>query len=126
MSDVIPLATHYEYVPDFTLGDRLRRAREACGLTQTELADAIGISQRSISSYEGDISIPNLLTLRMWGAVCQVNLSWLAWGDKARAEPMPADWKPRKMRATRSSTTWKQRTYLVDKLFGSPLVAAKC
>lgn len=41
-----------------TLGERLRRLRKARGFTQTELAQAIGSSQRMITYYERHDGIP--------------------------------------------------------------------
>jgi transcriptional regulator with XRE-family HTH domain len=111
------------FVPEFTLGDRLRRAREACGYTQTELADLIGISQRSVSSYEADDTVPNLMTLRLWALFSQVSEPWLAFGDATATAPMPATWKTRKPRATRSPTIWKQRRHLRSIPSGNALVA---
>jgi transcriptional regulator with XRE-family HTH domain len=49
--------------PEETVGDRLRRFRKLKGLTQTELGDEIGISQRVITYYEteGGTLSPELL-----------------------------------------------------------------
>lgn len=41
-----------------TLGERLRRLRKAKGFTQTELAQAIGSSQRMITYYERHDGVP--------------------------------------------------------------------
>lgn len=38
--------------PQWTITDRLRKARESAGMTQAELADAIGIGLRTVSNYE--------------------------------------------------------------------------
>ena len=35
-----------------TIGDRIKTARKQCGLTQTELAEAIGTSKQNICKYE--------------------------------------------------------------------------
>ena len=35
-----------------TLGQQIRRAREAAGITQVELANMLGIQQDHVSSYE--------------------------------------------------------------------------
>lgn len=35
-----------------TFTDKIKRAREVVGLTQHELAEAVGVSQRTIASYE--------------------------------------------------------------------------
>lgn len=53
-------------VPGTTLGSRLRTWRKAQGLTQTELASRLGISQRTVSLWEQGavISVENLKHLR--------------------------------------------------------------
>jgi len=42
-----------------SIGDTLKRMREAAGLTQKELADAIGASQGSVSKWEAGTSMPD-------------------------------------------------------------------
>lgn len=39
-------------IPEWTLGDRLRKARESAGLDQQVLADEFGVVVSSISAYE--------------------------------------------------------------------------
>lgn len=114
----------HTFVPEFTLGDRLRRAREACGMTQAELAGTIGISQRSISNYEADVTVPNLLVIRTWASTTQVNLPWLAYGDAGAGDPGPGTWMSGRRRATRSLTTWEQSSCRMDRATGSALVTA--
>lgn len=46
------------------LGDRLRDLREARNLKQTDVANALCISNKILSSYERNISIPTLDTLK--------------------------------------------------------------
>jgi len=41
-----------------SFGDRIREARRAARLSQAELAQALGISDRSISSYEKGRNVP--------------------------------------------------------------------
>lgn len=64
-------------IPTWTLGDRLRKARIQAGLSQSELADDLGISQRSISVYEADEHPPKRPVLVSWALRCGVDLSWL-------------------------------------------------
>ena len=39
-------------IPEFSVGDRLRKARETAGMSQEEFADEVGISRRTIGRYE--------------------------------------------------------------------------
>ena len=41
-----------------TYGERIRQGREAKGLTQEELAEAVGVSRQAVSEWEGDLSRP--------------------------------------------------------------------
>ena len=47
-----------------TIGDRIRSARKEKGLTQSELAEKLGISYMVISQYERGIRNPKLDTVR--------------------------------------------------------------
>ena len=53
---------------DLTLGDKIRDARKAAGLTQKQLADKIGCSNTSISNWEKGVSNPDPDTIQ--------NLCW--------------------------------------------------
>ena len=65
-------------MPVWTLADRLRKAREHAKLSQSELADTIGISRPSVSVYESGHRPPPKPVLITWAIVCQVDLDWLA------------------------------------------------
>ncbi|MDO4439182.1 MAG: helix-turn-helix transcriptional regulator [Eubacteriales bacterium] len=43
------------------LGENIKLARKAAGLTQTELGEKIGVSQREISRWEINKIVPNVL-----------------------------------------------------------------
>lgn len=76
----------HDIIPDWTLGDRLRKARELCGYTQREMANLLGISQRAVSNYEKagdpiqDGRIPRSQTVMAWAMATGVNVQWLANG----------------------------------------------
>lgn len=67
-------------IPQWTVGDRLRKAREVAGLSQDQLALDLGISRRSVSTYEsgGAAKRPVLLA---WAMRCGVSLDWLETGS---------------------------------------------
>lgn len=45
-------------VPEWTLGDRLRKVRRMCGLGQAEFAVELGTNQKTYASWEADKSAP--------------------------------------------------------------------
>ena len=40
-------------IPEWTRGDRLRKARSLTGLTSREFAEEIGVSQKTVTDAEG-------------------------------------------------------------------------
>jgi len=68
-------------VPQWTLPDRLRKAREVAGLNQSELGAVTGISRRSVSSYESGEATPRRPVLIAWAMATGVPLSWLEGDD---------------------------------------------
>lgn len=61
------------------LNDRVKQARKHAGLTQSELAERIGIKQASISELERGLSRSSSYLVQIAGA-CGVNPVWLAEG----------------------------------------------
>ena len=48
------------------LGNVLRSAREACGWTQAELAELIGVSRKTINTVDNGVFVPStLLALKL-------------------------------------------------------------
>lgn len=74
-------ANYYE--PEFTQGDRLRKARETAGLSQEQLAAELGVSKNTISNYETGNVKPRHPTLLAWSMRTRVSLGWLK-GEAAR------------------------------------------
>lgn len=53
-------------MPEPALGNRLKDARTAAGLTQAELAERIGVSRKTINTVENGVFIPStLLALKL-------------------------------------------------------------
>lgn len=64
-------------IPEWTLGDRLRKAREHAGLSQTQLYAETGIARSSIVRYENDEARPSRAMLLAWHLCTGVSLDWL-------------------------------------------------
>jgi len=72
-------------VPQWTLSDRLAKARHFAGLEQAELAARMGLSLKTVSRYERGES-PRFDTLISWAEVCNVDANWLLTGVEVRAD----------------------------------------
>lgn len=67
-------------VPEFTIGDRLRKARETAGMDQGELAEAMGVSRRTVSNNESGHVKPRVIVIRAWALATGVSVEWLESG----------------------------------------------
>jgi transcriptional regulator with XRE-family HTH domain len=56
--------------------DELVRRRREAGLTQTQVADLIGTSQRTLSQLENRAQEPKLGTAVAWALAVGLRLSW--------------------------------------------------
>lgn len=65
---------------ELSFGERLRRAREAAGLTQVELAERLGIKQNQISQWEADNTGPKRDRLPTLAAAVGASIEWLLSG----------------------------------------------
>ncbi len=79
-------------VPSFTLGDRLRKAREFAELEQSELAARMGVSRATVSSAETGSRRVREITLKMWALSTGVNREWLETGQAPEGDPGPGTW----------------------------------
>ena len=68
---------HTEVVPQWTLTDRLRKARESAGLNQPQLAEALGVSSNTVGNYERGFTTPRRMVLMAWAMVTGVPVEWL-------------------------------------------------
>jgi DNA-binding XRE family transcriptional regulator len=63
-----------------TFGDRMTGAREACGLSQSELAKRLGVRIKTIRAWENDQSEPRANKLQMLAGLLGVSIMWLLSG----------------------------------------------
>ncbi len=75
-------AVDFGHIPERTIGRRLRDAREDTGMSQSEFAEATGLSRRTISRCEqaADLSEIKRPTLLSWAFATNVPLEWLRTG----------------------------------------------
>lgn len=70
----------YERIPEWTLGDRLRKARATTGLSSADFADLIGVSQKTVNNAEGDKHGVRKIVLNAWSLATGVPVQWLEHG----------------------------------------------
>ena len=46
------------------MGEKLKQARQAAGMTQAQLAEAIGCKQKDVSRWEAGLIEPGVLTVK--------------------------------------------------------------
>lgn len=67
-------------IPEFTLGDRLRKAREHAGLDMRDLAAMIDIHRQTVARYESGDATPRRPVILSWSLATGVSLDWLTFG----------------------------------------------
>ena len=80
------------HAPEWTLTDRLRKAREYRGLSQAELADLTGVSARSVFNYEAGRTTPRRPQLIAWALATGVCLDWLENDVRPKGLEPPTFW----------------------------------
>jgi transcriptional regulator with XRE-family HTH domain len=75
-------------VPEWTIGDRMRKAREHAGLSQSQLARTASIGRTSIVRYETGLSRPSRVTLAAWALRTGVSFEWMCHGDTYPCGPL--------------------------------------
>ena len=61
-----------------TFSDKIKVSRERCNLTQQQLADKVGVSKRTIASYESSGAIARSSTMRKLAVALNVSYDYLA------------------------------------------------
>lgn len=64
------------------IGNRISEAREKSKLTQLELAQAIGLTDKTLRGYEKNASKIKLEILKKISEVCGTTVNWLILGDE--------------------------------------------
>jgi len=75
-----------------TFGDRVVAAREAMGMSQTQLARRLGIQMKTLRNWEEDRSEPRANKLQMLAGMLNVSIIWLMSGQgQGVSEPEESD-----------------------------------
>lgn len=74
-----------------TLGQRIQTLRAQKDLSQSEVADALGVSRQSVSKWETDASVPELEKLLALSDLFGITLDELARGTSASEAASPAE-----------------------------------
>ena len=61
-----------------TLSDKIKRSREVADLTQQELADLVGVSKRTIPSYESTNAVARRTTIVKLARALKVSVRYLS------------------------------------------------
>ena len=73
-----------------TFADKIKRARGALGMTQQELADAVGITKRAVAAYETEGAKAHRKTMEKLAAVLNVSQNYLLDDSLLDPSPFPA------------------------------------
>lgn len=71
-------------MPQWHVGDFLRKARESAGLDQAELAAALGISRATVTNYERNKVKPRRAVVMAWAMRTGVPFEWLQGQESPR------------------------------------------
>ena len=64
------------------LGDKIKSARKAQGMTQADLAERIGVHRSTVANYELTRRIPSLDELKSISKILHVDMNYLAEGNE--------------------------------------------
>jgi transcriptional regulator with XRE-family HTH domain len=73
----------------WTLGDRLRKARQHANVSTEEMAADVGRTVHTISNYERDFTRAPLLVIRQYALRTGVPLTWLEYGTTSTPPTAP-------------------------------------
>ena len=68
-------------IPEWTQGDRMRKARQLTGMSTMEFAREIGVSQKTINNAESDSHVVRKIVMNAWALVTGVPVEWLQTGE---------------------------------------------
>lgn len=70
----------------FSIGERIKEARKAIGLSQVDLARLVGVTQPAVANWESGVHDPRRLMLEKIADTLKVSAAWLASGARSAVE----------------------------------------
>ena len=89
MSTSVQTLASTGFIPQWTIGDRLRKAREMTGLTQVQFAERVGLSRATVNNSELNKSQPRKSVVLLWAMETGVDRDWLMTGSANNETPDP-------------------------------------
>lgn len=77
-------------IPDWTIGDRLAKAREVAGISIKEMAPILGVSRNTVSNYEHGHTRPTRAVVLAYAASSGVDIHWLLTGEVPVTDGYPS------------------------------------
>ncbi len=69
-----------------SIGERVRSARKAAGLSQADLAERIGVSQPAIATWESGVHDPRRVVMAKLADALSISHEWLTAGARSSSE----------------------------------------
>lgn len=89
-----------------SVGENIKALRESRGLTQAQLADIVGVSDKAVSTWESGKREPRMGVVERLAAYFNVDKSTLLFGDGDHWHRLPGG--------------WGSSSYIVDTLMSDP------
>ena len=76
-------------IPEWTRGDRMRKALDHAGLTVQDMADYLEVTRQAVGTWVNERRAPSKATMRLWALRTGVPLQWLETGQAPAVGPGP-------------------------------------
>ena len=77
-----------------TIGEKIKLLREKHGMTQLELARAVGVSDKAVSTWENDINVPRMGVIQKIASYFNVSKAYLVEDDATESPALPPNLAP--------------------------------
>jgi transcriptional regulator with XRE-family HTH domain len=82
-----------ERVPVFTRGDRMRVSLRDSGVSAQEIANYLGVTRFTVSTWLNDRNAPSTATMRLWALRTGVPYAWLAGLPRLDSNQQPSGYR---------------------------------